>query len=264
MTGSILKMIRDCLTRLIEKTILGIFDVSPSSPIRTLLEKSQLIGYFGGVGGVISLWIMGYIVDGFKCILVFLLGNVLYYIAYYVARFLFIDTLSSGKIDEPISSLQVVAVAGWQLYYMIVLIFWCDITIWGYLGDIECIQSMALRLTYLAIGISIPGLSILRQSRALRQKAVEGSKLALGMAAEFDVAFIAHVLACYAAYTGERKIVVLCIVPLLQIIAFVILIPGFKEQAEGVVRSLRMGRTNAMLKGTNDNKSESLVRDGPL
>lgn len=252
----ILQGIRESVTRFIIKKIESFLDVTPSSEIGNLLGRSRLIAYLGGVGGIISLWTMGYIADGFKCIFVLLLGSVLYVVAHIVAQFLFIDTMSSGKIDEPISPRQVLAVASWQFYYMIVLAFWSYITILGYLGDIECIQSNALRNTYLAISISIPGLAILRQSKVLRQKAFEGSQLAMGMFAEFDVTFFAHVVACYWAYSGEKIIIAWSIVPLFQVIACLVLIPDFKEQAEGVVRELRIRRTNATFKGKDDAESE--------
>lgn len=255
---SILRNILERITWFIIDKVKDFFlNPTPSSPMGTLLEYSRIIAYFGSVGGVISLWVMGYIADGFICILLLLLGNILYGVAYFVAQFLFVDTMSSGKIDEPISPRQVVAVASWQLYYMIVLTAWCDITIWGYLGDIECIKSMALRFTYLAIGISIPGLAILRQSIALRQRAHAGSKMALGMHLEFEVTFLAHVLACYAAYSGEKLIIALSIVPLLQVLCFAILISDIKEYSAEVVRELRTGRMKAVSGGKDDTGSAS-------
>ena len=200
---------------------------------------SRIIAVVGWFFAFIALLVMGHIAECFKCILALPVGVFLYSKCQRIISFLLTPALYKGNVDDPVGIWQVMATIIWRLYFMLVLAVWCDLTIWGYFRVPVEGQETFLRMVYLVACIAIPGSLILRHSVLLRRMALSGSKMAGAMHVGYETTFFAHVLACYAAYSGEQMIAVLCIIPLMQILAFVITTTNPKEQAEGIVQELR-------------------------
>lgn len=209
------------------------------SPLMFLLKCSRIISAFGLLFAFVALLVMGRVGEGFKCLGACFLGRVLYNRGLKIANFLFTPTLKMGSVNDSVLKRQVFVTIIWRVYFLFILAFWCDITIWAYFKEPINEYNVMLRIVYLIICITIPGLVIITQSGLLRQMAFAGSKMAEAMYVGYEVTFFAHVLACYAAYSGERMLAVLCVIPLIQFLAFVVTTTNPREQAEGIVHELR-------------------------